>query len=46
MFFYCSTDDECKRFYNQNDNSKVELVPEPFVSHLEGYTRVMLHAYM
>ena len=46
MLFYCSTDDECKRFYNQNDNSKVELVPEPFVSHLEGYTRVMLHAYM
>ena len=42
--FYCSIDNECKRFYNQNDNCKVELVPELFGSHLEGDTRVMLHA--
>ena len=43
-FFYCSIDNEGKRFYNQTDNSKVELVPELFGSHLEGDTRFMLHA--
>ena len=42
--FYCSIDNECKRFYNENDNYKVELVPELFGSHLEGDTRNMLHA--
>ena len=41
---YCSIDNECKRFYNQNDNYKVDLVPERFGSHLQGGTRVMLHA--
>ena len=45
--FYCSIDNECKRFYNQNVNYKLELVPELFFgSHLEGDTRVMLHALM
>ena len=43
-FFYCSIDNEYTRFYNQNVNYKVELVPELFGSHLEGDTRVMLHA--
>ena len=42
--FYCSIDNECKRFYNQNDNYKIELVPELFGSHLEGDIRVMLYA--
>ena len=43
-FLNCSIDNECKRFYNQNDNYKVELVPELFGSHLEEDTRVILHA--
>ena len=42
--FYCSIDNEYTRFYNQNVNYKVELVPELFGSHLEGDTRIMLHA--
>ena len=42
-FFYCSIDNECTRFYNQNVNYKVELVPELFGSHLEGDTCVILH---
>ena len=40
---YCSIDNECIRFYNQNYSYKNELVPELFGSHLEGDTRVMLH---
>ena len=40
---YCSIDNECKRFYNQNYNYKDELVPELLGSHLERDTRVMLH---
>ena len=43
-FFYCSIDNECKRFYHLNDNYKVELVPELFGSYLEWDTRVILHA--
>ena len=43
-FFYCSIDSEGKRLYTQTDNSKVELVPDFFGSHLEGDTRFMLHA--
>ena len=39
-FFYCSIDNEYTRFYNQNVNYKVELVPELFGSHLEGDTRI------
>ena len=35
IIFYCSIDNECKRFYHQNDNYKVELVPELFGSYLE-----------
>ena len=42
--FYCSIDSEGKRLYTQTDNSKVELVPDFFGSHLEGGTRFMLHA--
>ena len=33
--FNRSIDNECKRFYHQNHNYKVELVPELFGSYLE-----------
>ena len=42
--FNRSIDNECKRFYHQNHNYKVELVPELFGSYLEWDTRVMLYA--
>ena len=41
--FYCSIDNECKKFDNQNDNFKVQLVREPFGGHLEGDACVTLH---
>ena len=44
--FYCFIDNECKRFYNENVNYKVELVPELLGRHFEGDTCVMLHVYM
>ena len=39
--FCCSIGNKGKRFYNQTDNYKVELIPELFGSHLEGITPVL-----
>ena len=42
--FYCSIDNKCRKFYCVEGSLKFETIPELFGDHIEGDTRVMLHA--
>ena len=42
--FYCSVDNQCKRFWVSDCLLKFELVDELFGSHSEADTRVIMHA--
>ena len=42
--FYCSIDNKCTKFYCVEGSLNFETIPELFGDHIEGDTRVMLHA--